>query len=101
VKIYIVKNLFLVDQTEAYIVIVEDDKKVNLLLDKTTKHLKKIVAIKELRPSTLQRAKNQGIDILMFDEVEKLGALKNHIEEPPHANGKQTHLKFLLINLIK
>jgi long-chain acyl-CoA synthetase len=81
-------NIPTVDQTESQIVIVEDDKKVNLILDKSTRHLKKIVAIKELRPSTLQRAKNQGINIWMFDEVERIGALKNHVEEPPHPDGE-------------
>jgi long-chain acyl-CoA synthetase len=58
--------------------VVEDDKKVNLLLDKAPKHLKKLVTIKPLRPATFQRAKNCGIDIYTFDEVEKLGASKNH-----------------------
>lgn len=74
---------FIVNQTEAQLVVVEDDKKVNLLLDKAPKQLKKLVVIKPLRQATLQRAKNRGIAIHTFDEVEKLGALKNHPEVPP------------------
>jgi long-chain acyl-CoA synthetase len=62
------------------LVVVEDDKKVNLLLDKAPKQLKKLVVVKTLRPQTLQRAKNRGIEIYMFDEVEKLGAQRNHPE---------------------
>lgn len=71
---------FIINQTEAKLVVVEDDKKVNLLLDKAPKQLKKLVVIKPLRSQTLQRAKNCGIDIFSFDEVEKVGAQKNHTE---------------------
>lgn len=74
---------FIVNQTEAQLVVVEDDKKVNLLLDKAPKQLKKLVVIKALRPQTIQRAKNRGIEIFMFDEVEKLGAQRNNPEVPP------------------
>lgn len=84
---------FIVNQTEAQLVVVEDDKKVNLLLDKAPKQLKKLVVIKPLRPQTLQRAKNRGIDIFMFDEVEKLGAQKNH----PEVSG----LTFLMVAWVK
>lgn len=75
---------FIVNQTEAHLVVVEDDKKVNLLLDKAPRQLKKLVVIKPLRPATLQRAKNCGIQIFSFDEVEKLGALQDHPEVPPN-----------------
>lgn len=74
---------FIVNHTESTIVVVEDDKKVNLLLDKAPKNLKKLIVIKPLRAATLQRAKNRGIDIHTFEEVEKLGASKNHPEVPP------------------
>lgn len=74
---------FIVNQTEAQLVVVEDDKKVNLLLDKAPKNLKKLVVIKPLRQATLQRAKNRGIDIHTFEEVEKLGAQKDQPELPP------------------
>lgn len=74
---------FIVNQTESTIVVVEDDKKVNLLLDKAPKNLKKLIVIKQLRPATQQRAKNRGIDIHTFEEVEKLGASKDFPEVPP------------------
>lgn len=74
---------FIINQTESTIVIVEDDKKVNLLLDKAPKNLKKLIVIKPLRVETMQRAKNRGIDIHTFEEVEKLGASKNFPEVPP------------------
>jgi long-chain acyl-CoA synthetase len=88
-KIFLFKTLgpdacaFILQQTESKLVVVEDDKKVNLLLDKAPKQLKKLVVIKPLRATTLQRAKNRGIDIFTFDEVEKLGAQKNNPEFPP------------------
>nr|XP_029731299.1 long-chain-fatty-acid--CoA ligase 1-like isoform X1 [Aedes albopictus]XP_029731300.1 long-chain-fatty-acid--CoA ligase 1-like isoform X1 [Aedes albopictus] len=74
---------FIIDQTEISVVVVEDDKKANLLLDKAPKTLRKFVVIKEVRPATLQRAKNRGIDIHTFDEVEKLGASKSFPEVEP------------------
>lgn len=77
---------FIVNQTESTVVVVEDDKKVNLLLDKAPKNLKKLIVIKPLRPATQQRAKNRGIDIHSFEEVEKLGASKGFPEVPPKPN---------------
>lgn len=74
---------FIINQTEAQLVVVEDDKKVNLLLDKAPKQLKKLVVMKAVRPATQQRAKNRGIDLHYFDEVEKLGAQKDNAEVPP------------------
>lgn len=64
-------------------VIVDDDKKANLLLDKAPRGLKKLIAIKSVRSATLQRAKNRGVDIHTFDEVERLGAQSDHPEVPP------------------
>lgn len=74
---------FIIKQTDMSTVIVDDDKKANLLLDKAPRGLKKLIAIKSVRPATLQRAKNRGVDIHTFDEIEKLGALKDHPEVPP------------------
>lgn len=45
--------------------------------------LQKIIVIKEIKPATMQRAKNRGIEVLTFAEVEKLGALHNHPEVVP------------------
>lgn len=74
---------FIINQTESTVVVVEDDKKVNLLLDKAPKNLKKLIVIKPLRVETMQRAKNRGINIHTFEEVEKLGASKSFPEVPP------------------
>ena len=57
-------------------VICENDAKCNMLLDKAPKCLKKLISITETRPATKQRAKNRGIEVLRFEEVEKLGASK-------------------------
>ncbi|XP_055592368.1 long-chain-fatty-acid--CoA ligase 1 isoform X2 [Uranotaenia lowii] len=74
---------FIISQTEISVVVVEDDKKVNLILDKASKSLRKLVVMKEIRPATHQRAKNLGIELHTFDEVEKLGASKNFPEMEP------------------
>lgn len=74
---------FIISHTEIALVVVEDDPKVNLLLDKAPRCLKQLVAMKPIRPATMARAKNLGIEIYAFDEVEKLGAQRNHPEMPP------------------
>lgn len=58
----------------------QDDAKVNLLLDKAPNCLRKLIVIKEIQPLTLKRAKARGIDVIKFEEVEELGASKNHNE---------------------
>lgn len=65
------------------LVVVEDDAKVNSLLDKAPRSLRRIVVIKEIRSATSQRAKNRGIEVMTFSDVEKLGAMKNYEEIPP------------------
>jgi hypothetical protein len=62
------------------IVVCEDDKKCNLLLDRPPKCLKRLIAMKEVRPATNQRAKNRGIEIIKFDEVERMGAAQDNKE---------------------
>ncbi|XP_025836031.1 long-chain-fatty-acid--CoA ligase 5 isoform X2 [Agrilus planipennis] len=74
---------FIIKQAEINIVICEDDIKCNLLLDKAPKCLRKIVSFKEVRPATKQRAKNRGVEILRFSDVETLGSQKMHPDEPP------------------
>lgn len=59
---------------EIAVVICEDDAKCNMLLERAPRYLKKIIIIKDASPATRQRAKNRGIEILRFDEVEKIGA---------------------------
>lgn len=36
--------------------------------------------MKETKSQTVQRAKNRGVDILRYEEVEELGASKSHAE---------------------
>lgn len=44
------------------------------------------MVIKETRQTTTQRAKNRGVELLKFEDVERLGAQKNHQEMPPKVN---------------
>ncbi|XP_046405345.1 long-chain-fatty-acid--CoA ligase 5 isoform X2 [Ischnura elegans] len=77
---------YIIQQAEIGVVVCEDDSKCNLLLDKAPKCLKKLITMKEIRPATNQRAKNRGIEVLRFEEVERLGAAKNNKEVPPRIN---------------
>lgn len=60
---------FIIKHTDMSTVIVEDDKKANLILDKAPRGLKKLIAIKPVRSATMQRARNRGVEIHTFDEV--------------------------------
>lgn len=74
---------YIVQQAEISVVVCENDAKCNLLIEKAPRCLRKLITIKEVRPATNQRAKNRGIDILYFEDIEKNGAIKNHPEVPP------------------
>ncbi|XP_046752947.1 long-chain-fatty-acid--CoA ligase 5 isoform X3 [Diprion similis] len=74
---------YIINQAEITLVICEDDKKCNLLLDKAPRCLRKLVVMKDIRPATNQRAKNRGVELLRFDEVERLGSQKDYPEVPP------------------
>ncbi|XP_034946789.1 long-chain-fatty-acid--CoA ligase 1 isoform X2 [Chelonus insularis] len=74
---------YIINQADISLVVCEDDKKCNLLLDKAPRCLRKLIVIKETKSSTNQRAKNRGIELLRFEDVERLGAQKNHPEVPP------------------
>lgn len=60
------------------VVICEDDKKANLLLDQSPRCLRKLITIKEVSPSTHQRARSRGVEIIKFSDVEIQGAQKDH-----------------------
>lgn len=60
------------------VVVCEDDKKANLLLDQSPRCLRKLITIKEVSPSTHQRARSRGVDIIRFTDVEIMGAQKDH-----------------------
>lgn len=74
---------FIIRQTDMSTVIVEDDKKANLLLDKAPHGLKRLITIKAVRAATVQRARNRGVDLHSFDDVEQLGARREIPEVPP------------------
>lgn len=74
---------FIINQAEISCVICEDDNKSNLLLDRSPASLKKIIVYKDIKPATKQRAKNKGIEIIRFTDVETLGSKLNHEEVPP------------------
>lgn len=58
----------------------EDDQKCNLLLERAPLCLRRLIVFKEVRPATKQRAKNRGVEIVKFSDVELLGAKKDHPE---------------------
>ncbi|XP_063537211.1 long-chain-fatty-acid--CoA ligase 5 isoform X1 [Cydia strobilella] len=74
---------FIVNQTDMSLVVCEDDKKANLLLDQAPRCLRKLVTIKQVSPSTHQRAKSRGVEIIKFSDVEFQGAQKDHPCVPP------------------
>lgn len=74
---------YIINQAEINLVVCEDDKKCNLLLDKAPRCLRKLVVVKETRPATNQRAKNRGVELLRFEDIERLGAQRDQPEVPP------------------
>lgn len=62
-------------------VVVDTDEKCNQLLDRSPKCLRRIIVIHGSRPSTNQKARNRGVELLTFDEVEKAGASKTYPEQ--------------------
>ncbi|XP_055923856.1 long-chain-fatty-acid--CoA ligase 1 isoform X3 [Eupeodes corollae] len=74
---------FIIRQTEMQIIVVEDDGKANMLLEKAPRTMKILVTIKGVKQKTMERARSRGVQIFTFDEVEKLGAKGAHLEVPP------------------
>lgn len=60
---------FIIKHTDMSTVVVEDDSKANLLLDKAPRGLKRLITIKNIRQTTIQRAKIRGVDCYLFTEV--------------------------------
>ncbi|GLH14816.1 Long-chain-fatty-acid--CoA ligase [Gryllus bimaculatus] len=71
---------YIIKQADIQVVIVEDDAKANLLLDRAPRSLRRLVSIKETRPATNQRARNRGVEVLRFEDVESAGAARNSPE---------------------
>ncbi|ODM95370.1 Long-chain-fatty-acid--CoA ligase 1 [Orchesella cincta] len=76
---------FIINQAEMNTVVCDDDAKINLLLDKAPSCLRRLVHIKDLRRETVARARKQGIELIRFEEVERLGSAHSHSyrERPP------------------
>ncbi|KAK3921551.1 LOW QUALITY PROTEIN: Long-chain-fatty-acid--CoA ligase 5 [Frankliniella fusca] len=74
---------FIIKEAEISVVVCEDDAKANLLLEKAPRCLKKIVAIKPVQTPTVAKAKARFVDIYSLEEVERMGAAKDHPEVPP------------------
>jgi len=66
---------------EISVVVVDTDEKCNQLLDRSPKCLRRIIIIRGARPSTNQKARNRGVELLTFDEVEKAGSSKTFPEQ--------------------
>ncbi|KAI5755194.1 hypothetical protein M8J77_014875 [Diaphorina citri] len=74
---------FIINQAEISVLIVDDDSKCNQIIDRAPRCLKKIISIKEVRMATMQRARSRAIEIIRFDEIERVGAQKMFEEVPP------------------
>ncbi|XP_049876508.1 long-chain-fatty-acid--CoA ligase 1-like isoform X2 [Pectinophora gossypiella] len=74
---------FVVEQTQMSVIVCENDEKVNVLLEQLPHCVKKIISIKEVLPSTYERARAQKVDIFTFNEVESMGAHNVHACIPP------------------
>lgn len=74
---------FIITQTNMTVALIEDDIKLNQILDKCPRTLRTIITVKPIRPATMQRAKNRGLEIVTFADVERLGASQSHPEFRP------------------
>lgn len=66
---------------EISVVVVDTDEKCNQLLDRSPKCLRRIIVIRGTRPSTNQKARNRGVELLSFEEVERAGTSKTFPEQ--------------------
>lgn len=73
--------MFTINLAEISVVVVDTDEKCNQLLDRSPKCLRRIVVIRGSRPSTIQKARNRGVELFTFDEIEKAGATKTFPEQ--------------------
>lgn len=73
---------------EISVLIVDDDSKCNQIIDRAPRCLKKIISIREVRMATMQRARSRAIEIIRFDEIERVGAQKMFEEVVSYVNGQ-------------
>ncbi|XP_045476219.1 long-chain-fatty-acid--CoA ligase 5 isoform X2 [Harmonia axyridis] len=74
---------FIIKQVEMSVVICEDDHKCNAILDKSPRCLKTMIVCRDVRPATKTRAKNRGIEIIKFTDIEARGAKTDNPLVPP------------------
>ncbi|XP_022900131.1 long-chain-fatty-acid--CoA ligase 5 isoform X3 [Onthophagus taurus] len=74
---------FIIKQTSINVVVCDDDQKCNFLLDKGPRCMQKLIVVKDVRAATKQRAKNRGVEIIKFSDVEVQGSKRHHPETPP------------------
>ena len=60
---------YIIKQTDMSTIFVEDDKKANTILDKAPPGLRRLISLKLIQQTTLQRAKNRGVNCFTFAEV--------------------------------
>lgn len=87
-RIRLKKILFLPFPAEISVLIVDDDSKCNQIIDRAPRCLKKIISIREVRMATMQRARSRAIEIIRFDEIERVGAQKMFEEVVSYVNGQ-------------
>ncbi|KAL3273201.1 hypothetical protein HHI36_014657 [Cryptolaemus montrouzieri] len=74
---------FIIKQVEMSVVICEDDHKCNAVLDRSPRCLKTMIVCRDVRPATKTRAKNRGIEIIKFTDIEARGAKTDNPLVPP------------------
>lgn len=74
---------YIINQAEISTIIIDNDSKCNQLLDRAPRCLKKLISIKDIRSTTIQRAKNKGIEVVSFKKIEQLGQQRPQPEKPP------------------
>ncbi|XP_043204454.1 long-chain-fatty-acid--CoA ligase 1-like isoform X2 [Amphibalanus amphitrite] len=74
---------FIINQAIISVVVVDNDTKIATLLGQRPRPLTHIVSTRPVKPELVQRAKDAGVRVSRFTEVEKLGAAANIKETPP------------------
>ncbi|XP_044760121.1 long-chain-fatty-acid--CoA ligase 5 isoform X2 [Coccinella septempunctata] len=74
---------FIIKQVEMSVLICEDDHKCNAILDRSPRCLKTMIVCRDVRPATKTRAKNRGIEIIKFTDIEARGAKTDNPLVPP------------------
>lgn len=75
---------YIINQAEIKIVVCDKDEKINLLLEKAgmTPALRKIIHMSPVSADTIAKAKAFNIELVSFDEIERIGE-KRHVKHVP------------------